>query len=509
MNTTSSEPFYRMLDLGYEDFLPVFEGFSEGLLIADRQATIIYYNPAMTAIDGLQPSDVLGKKVMDVYALTEAESCIMQCLQTRQPIVDRPLLYRTRWGKIANTLHTVFPLFRGTRLEGAICLVREYGMLEETISSVSRPRKKPAAAVPAEARFDFETMVGCNTEFLRVVNTAKMAACTPSPVMLYGETGTGKELFAQAIHNCSENPKGRYTAVNCAAIPENLLEGILFGTTRGAFTGARDKIGLFEQANGGTLFLDELNAMASGLQAKILRVVQERKVRRLGSLQERPISLKIVSSVNQEPHVAIAENALRPDLFYRLGVVFIPIPPLRERKEDIVLLARHFLAKHSRALNRNVTDISGDVLTLFNRYEWPGNVRELEHVIEGAINLVVSSNTIERRHLQSHHTVWQRFSGSPDGKASSGSGRTIDKKLPVGRNPEPSWAAGHDGHWRAARSAAGLVQRKADLEKEAIAEALASSRGNVTRAAREIGISRQLLAYKMKKYRIERRQYCV
>jgi arginine utilization regulatory protein len=190
--------------------------------------------------------------------------------------------------------------------------------------------------------------------------------------------------------------------------------------------------------------------------------------------------------------VAIAENALRPDLFYRLGVVFIPIPPLRERKEDIVLLARYFLAKHSRALNRNVTDISDDVLALFNRYDWPGNVRELEHVIEGAINLVVSSRTIERRHLQSHHTVWQRFSGHPDGK-------TADKRLPVSRILAPSSEA---------KSAAGLVQRRADLERETIAEALASSRGNVTRAAREIGISRQLLAYKMKKYRIERRHYC-
>jgi arginine utilization regulatory protein len=224
-------------------------------------------------------------------------------------------------------------------------------------------------------------------------------------------------------------------------------------------------------------------------------------VRRLGSLRESEIDVKIISSVNREPHVAIAENALRPDLFYRLGVVFIRIPPLRERKEDIVLLARHFLAKHSRALNRNVSDISDDVLALFSRYQWPGNVRELEHVIEGAINLVVSSPTIERRHLQSHHTVWQRFSGQPDGRAS-------DKPLPVGRTREPSSATGHDGHWSLAGPAAGLIQRKADLEKETIAEALASSRGNVSRAAREIGISRQLLAYKMKKYRIERRHYC-
>jgi arginine utilization regulatory protein len=506
MNAISSKSFFRTLDIRYEDFLPVFDGFSDGLLIADRSATIIYYNPAMTAIDELQPSDVLGKKVMDVYDLGETDSCIMQCLQTQQPIIDRPLIYRTRWGKIANTLHTVFPLFKGTLLKGAICMVREYGMLEETVSSVSLPRLR--SATPKDARFDFDAIVGSNAEFLRVVNTAKMAAGTPSPVMLYGETGTGKELFAQAIHNRSENRKGRYTAINCAAIPENLLEGILFGTTRGAFTGARDKIGLFEQANGGTLFLDELNAMANRLQAKILRVAQERKVRRLGSLKEKPIDLKIISSVNKEPHVAIAENALRPDLFYRLGVVFIPIPPLRQRKGDIVLLARHFLGKHRRALKRDVSDISGEVLALFNRYEWPGNVRELEHVIEGAINLVVSSRTIERRHLQSHHTIWQRFRGRPERFALPNSGRASDHGPVDSQVAERASTDTPDGRGSPVGKAAGLVQIKADLEREMLSEALSASRGNVTRAAKEIGISRQLFAYKLKKHRIARSDYC-
>ena len=412
MNKDHPNAIARTLDIGYKEFLPFFEGFGEGLLITDRTGTVIYYNPTMAAIDELDPGDVLGKKIVDIYDLTDDSSMIMQCLKNRRPIVDRPLLYRTRRGKVANTIHTVFPLLRHGRLEGAICLVREYNLLEETISSVSMPR--PKRVLPNETQFDFDSIVGSNIDFLRAVNTARMAAKTPSPVMLSGETGTGKELFAQAIHNESERKHRRYTAVNCAAIPENLLEGLLFGTTSGAFTGARNKPGLFERASGGTLFLDELNTMATSLQAKILRVIQERKVRPLGSLRETEIDIKIISSVNKEPHTAIAENNLRPDLFYRLGVVFIPIPPLRERKEDIELLARHFLTKHSRALNREVTDISSDVLALFNEYDWPGNVRELEHVIEGAINLVVSSRTIERRHLQSHLTAWQRLRRKSD-----------------------------------------------------------------------------------------------
>ena len=307
-------------------------------------------------------------------------------------------------------------------------------------------------------------------------------------------------------NNHSGRKSSRYTAVNCAAIPENLLEGLLFGTTSGAFTGARNKLGLFERASGGTLFLDELNSMATGLQAKILRVIQERKVRRLGSLQESEIDVKIISSVNKEPHVAIAENNLRPDLFYRLGVVFIPIPPLRDRKEDIVLLARHFLAKHSRALNRKVSDISSDVLALFNDYDWPGNVRELEHVIEGAINLVVSSRTIERRHLQSHLTTWRRLRGQPDavqppvaGSSSDGYGVHGQRRE---RLPVPTGAG-----QRPVDSEKGLLATQADHEKSVVADALAAHRGNITRAAKSIGISRQLFNYKMKKYRIDRRDY--
>ncbi len=504
MNTGYPHSIARVLDIGYTEFLPFFEGFGEGLLITDQTGTVIYYNPTMAAIDELDPSDALGKKVVEIYDLTDDSSMIMQCLKNRQPIINRPLLYHTRRGKVANTIHTVFPLLRHGRLEGAICLVREYNLLEETISSVSMPR--PKRVLPNETQFDFDAIVGSNIDFLRAVNTARLAAKTHSPVMLYGETGTGKELFAQAIHNQSERKSRSYTAVNCAAIPENLLEGLLFGTTSGAFTGARDKPGLFERASGGTIFLDELNSMATGLQAKILRVIQERKVRPLGSLRETEVDIKIISSVSKEPHVAIAENNLRPDLFYRLGVVFVPIPPLRERREDIVLLARHFVAKHSRALNRKVTDISGDVLELFNEYHWPGNVRELEHVIEGAINLVVSSRTIERRHLQSHLTVWRRLrrqtdffsastTGSPDphGLRRQGAESTVVQRQPVA--PSNS----HTGK--------GLLANQADHEKSVLADALEAHRGNVTRAAKSIGISRQLFTYKMKKYRIDRRKY--
>jgi arginine utilization regulatory protein len=205
--------------------------------------------------------------------------------------------------------------------------------------------------------------------------------------------------------------------------------------------------------------------------------------------------------------VAIAENNLRPDLFYRLGVVFIPIPPLRERKEDIVLLARHFLAKHSRVLNRKVADISNDVLALFNDYDWPGNVRELEHVIEGAINIVVSSRTIERRHLQSRLITWRRLRGQPNAVQPPVGGFSADGYA-LDRQGRERWPAPSSrGDQRSVDGEKGLQATQAEHEKRAVADALAAYRGNVTRAAKSIGISRQLFSYKMKKHRIKRRDY--
>jgi arginine utilization regulatory protein len=494
MTTPASK--FQKLDITYEELLPFFDGFGEGLIIVDRTGTIVYYNSAIAAIDELDPAAAVGKKVVDIYDLKEESSLIMQCLNNRRPIVDRALLYRTRLGKVANTIHTVFPLFKRNSLEGAICLVREYNVLEETIRSISIPR--PKQALPNDTRFKFEDIVGSNIEFLRAVNTARMAAQTPSPVMLCGETGTGKELFAQSIHNASNRQSNPYTAVNCAAIPENLLEGLLFGTTSGAFTGARNKQGLFERAHGGTIFLDEINSMGTSLQAKILRAIQERKIRRLGSLRETEIDIKIISSVNKEPHLAIAENALRPDLFYRLGVVFIPIPPLRERKEDILLLVRHFLEKHSKALNREVGDISDDVQGLFYEYDWPGNVRELEHIIEGAINMVGASRTIERRHLQSHLTTWRRLKGTmQDARHGDESYRkAVEQHQAHPANAGPPSERGK-----------GLMAIQADQEKEILTRALAVSGGNITKAAKSVDISRQLFNYKMRKYRINRREY--
>ncbi|MCK5696114.1 MAG: sigma 54-interacting transcriptional regulator [Desulfobacula sp.] len=371
-----------MQKLNNTDYLSIFDDFSDGVIVTNAKGVIVYYNRAISCIDELNHDDVISRKVTDVYDLDHSTSIIMQCLTKQKSIIDEPIYYRTRMGKFANTIHNVMPIFNKNKLVGAICFVRDYHALADTIASMPLPGKDQQFG---SASITFERIIGEDPIFVDAINSAKMAASTPSPVMLFGETGTGKELFARAIHNHSSRSAKKYTPVNCAAIPENLLEGILFGTSKGAFTGAVNKAGLFERTSKGTIFLDEINSMPMGLQSKILRSIQESKIRRVGALKEIETDLKIISSVNKDPHIAIADQTLRSDLFYRLGVVFIHIVPLRERMEDLGLLVNHFIEKHNVMLRKNVKRISKEVMELFKIYKWLGNVRELDRLLPNQI----------------------------------------------------------------------------------------------------------------------------
>ncbi|MCF6248020.1 MAG: sigma 54-interacting transcriptional regulator [Desulfobacula sp.] len=465
-----------LLDLDRADYLSIFDDFSDGVMVTNADGIIVYYNRAMSRIDELHPDDVISHKSTEVYDLDDNTSIIMQCLAKQKPIIDEPIYYRTRMGKFANTIHNVMPIFNKEKLVGTICFVRDYHSLADTIASMQLPGKDQLFDT---ASITFERIISQDSAFLNAINSAKMAASTPSPVMLFGETGTGKELFARAIHNHSSRSTKKYTPVNCAAIPENLLEGILFGTSKGAFTGSVNKAGLFERSNKGTVFLDEVNSMPIGLQSKILRSIQESKVRRVGALKEIETDLKIISSVNKDPHVTIADGTLRSDLFYRLGVVFIHIVPLRERMGDLGLLVNHFIEKHNVTLGKNVTRLSNEVMTLFKTYNWPGNVRELEHVIEGAMNIVGTDVVIQIQHLQTHFSNWSVKSkpGRPK--------RRFEDTLSEDRSTS-------------------LGQEKLVHEKNIIKNTLLESKGNITKTARSLGISRQLLYYKIKKFNISR-----
>ncbi|WDP91708.1 MAG: sigma 54-interacting transcriptional regulator [Desulfobacter sp.] len=484
-----------LFDLNNADFLSVFDEFSDGVIVADRQGTIVYYNDAMSRIDDLDRKEVLLSRVTDVYDLSDEESIIMQCLNKRRPIIDAPNFYRTRMGKFANTVHSVFPVFSMDRLVGVICFVRDYHMLTNTIATLPVP-----ATAFDTGNITFESIIGRDPVFRDAIRSARLASQTPSPVMLFGETGTGKELFARAIHNHGPRGNRKFTPVNCAAIPENLLEGILFGTSKGAFTGSVNKAGLFERTSGGSIFLDEVNSMPVGLQAKILRIVQENKVRRVGALREIKTDLKIISSVNQDPRISISEGTLRSDLFYRLGVVFIHIVPLRRRLGDLEFLVDHFIDKHNTRLMKQVASISDNVMELFRIYNWPGNVRELEHVIEGAMNVVGEGQTIRMTHLQSHFSNWsiQHRSGEPEHSGIPVQNRSFSP-------PGGPGAAVRDQMPPATLK--GVKKVKGEAEKELVTRVLSECGGNIARSARHLGISRQLLYYKIKKYQIDRSRF--
>lgn len=250
-----------------------------------------------------------------------------------------------------------------------------------------------------EEKYDFEKIVGESKEITSLISEVKKIANSRSNVLLLGETGTGKELVARAVHYNSARLDKPFVPINCSAIPENLLESELFGHVKGAFTGAAgSKRGLFEEANGGTLFLDEIGELGQQLQAKLLRVIDDHQVRPLGGVQSRTVDVRIIAATNRDIIKAVQEGIFREDLYYRINVVTITLPPLRERKEDIPILARHFLEKYSQEIGKQVQFIDDAALRILMNYNWPGNVRELRNIIERAV-LITDSNTIFPEHL--------------------------------------------------------------------------------------------------------------
>lgn len=250
-----------------------------------------------------------------------------------------------------------------------------------------------------EEKYDFEKIVGESKEITSLISEVKKIANSKSNVLLLGETGTGKELIARAIHYNSARKDNPFVPINCSAIPENLLESELFGHVKGAFTGAAgSKRGLFEEANGGSLFLDEIGELSQQLQAKLLRVIDDGQVRPVGGVQSRTVDARIIAATNRDIVKAVHEGLFREDLYYRINVVTITLPPLRDRKEDILILARHFLEKYSQEIGKQVKSIDDAALRILMAYNWPGNVRELRNIIERAV-LITDSNTIFPEHL--------------------------------------------------------------------------------------------------------------
>ena len=504
-----------------------------GITIVREDGVIIYYNDAQARIDGLSPQDALGKQICDVYRFTPEDSPTMRALHTGSPIFDSVHLYRTRRGKLVNSSNSIYPLWNNGVLLGAICFIQRYpciGLQSEGWGpeAADGMGDAPDCRKEQEKRhYTFESLIGESHALLEVASLAKKVSTKSSSVMLIGETGVGKEIFAQAIHYASPRQAKPYTAINCSAVPETLLEGILFGTVKGAFTGAVNRVGLFEATNGGTLYLDEVDSMPVSLQNKLLRVLQERMVRRVGEEHERPIDVRIISSVCKNPTALIEDGHLRQDFYYRLGVVKIMIPPLRFRMEDIHPLVQHFMRFHSGRLGVPQPLVTPEAMSVLYAHNWPGNVRELEHVIEASLVLVDPGDNLESWHLYdavpelassspplSATTPWLAVQGAAR-ETAPGSGRAAPSERPPSF-AEPCASAPSTTHPQMTATATADTAREAgsslprqtmDIEETAIKKALATSAGNVAMAARLLGISPQLLHYKIKKYAISRQAF--
>ena len=314
-------------------------------------------------------------------------------------------------------------------------------------------------------------LVGTSAGMQDVMRQVEMAAPSTASVLITGETGSGKEMVARSIHMLSPRADRPFVAINCSAIPESLMESEIFGHERGAFTGAAERrLGCFELADGGTLLLDEIGEMPAQTQAKLLRVLEDHKVRRLGSKVETPVDVRVLAATNKNPEQAVADGHLRQDLYFRLNVFHIHLPPLREHKQDLTLLVDHLLAEASEKHGKHVTGASSDVLELFKSYPWPGNVRELRNVLERAV-IASDRGTVGRQHLPSD----------------------------FGHAPTPAGGAGLSG----LRFPIGTTVDAA--ERELILQTLSATSQNKTRAAELLGISLKTLHNKLKEYEAGRK----
>lgn len=437
----------------------------DGMMVTNKEGFVEYFTTFRPELNNLKEEDVLGKHVLEVYPmLTEETSSVLRVLKDSKPIYNERQQLTTYKGQSIYAVNSTLPIKSGDEIIGAVDVSRYVAPNIERKDIVLSLRDKVLPPNNTNL-FCVDDIISDTPSMSLLKEKVTKVATTNSSVLIYGETGTGKEMVAQALHTHSHRALHPFISQNCAAIPSTLLESILFGTTKGSYTGAEDKKGLFQLAEGGTLFLDEINSMEFSIQAKILKAIEEKKILKVGGLKPININVRIVSAVNENPQKAILENRLREDLFYRLGVVQLYLPNLRERKKDILLLTNYFINIYNRQMNRNVIGISEQVERTFKNYPWPGNVRELRNLIEGAFNLL-SGNLIQAKDLPEYLYQRQDFG---------------DKKSLI------------------RLGSVSLPEMIKNYEKEIIIKALEQSK-NMVEAGKLLQISKQSLKYKIEKY---------
>lgn len=435
----------KLLDLAYD-----------GIVVVDDTGTITLISKAYTDFLGISKEDAVGKNVNEVIENTR----LPLTLKTGQ--IEEAQLQHIKGSYMVASR---YPLISDGKIVGAIgkVLFRNIGELDSLHKQINFLKKQLEdlqlnSNKPGQAKYSFRDIVGTSNEIITAREMAEKGAETDSNILLVGESGTGKELFAHAIHQQSARADKPFIKVNCAAIPNELLESELFGYVEGSFTGAvkGGKPGKFEIADGGTLFLDEIGDMPVNMQAKLLRVLQEKEIEKIGAKYPLPVDVRIISATNVDLRKLIENGKFREDLFYRLNVFAIKIPSLHERPEDIPVLVPYLLNKICNRLGKYVEDVSPKALSILKGFSWPGNVRELENVLERAINLIGLEGIIEPAHL-----------------------------------PERIGGVMHDNDIKP------LCETIDRIEKQAIEDALLAAKGNKAKAARLLKISRSNLYKRM------------
>ncbi|HHY46281.1 MAG TPA: sigma 54-interacting transcriptional regulator [Firmicutes bacterium] len=470
----------------------VFDSMSDGLVAVAADGVVTRVNRAALRIFGMDPREVVGRPLGEGFGLFP--SVLQVFKQSRdQEFREHEISIRTKGGTTRCLVTTRLLRDADGNPIGTLAI---FNRMDRVRSLVHR-------MVGAHARFTFDDIVGRDPALLEAIKLARAAAGTGSRILLQGESGTGKELFAQAIHNESARREGPFVAINCAAVPTELIESEFFGYEEGAFTGARrgGKPGKFELAEGGTLFLDEVESMPLEMQAKLLRVLEDSQMIRVGGTEVIPVDVRVIAATNRDLLEEVRAGRFREDLYYRLNVVNIKIPPLRERARDIPLLVDHFLERLRLSrlpllpTHEGGVKISQEALDVLSRYHFPGNVRELQNILERAViaasgnasqsgqsgTLVVTVECLPRDILQTHATAVPAAVALPASISAPPPARTGD-------------IVSQDN----------LPQSIEQLEKGAILEALKACNGNISRAAQLLGIGRNTLYRKLKKFCIAR-----
>ncbi|MCO6536960.1 MAG: sigma 54-interacting transcriptional regulator [Gilliamella sp.] len=461
-----------------EIFKHFFDLIHQPMAIIDKEGKYVYYNQESAELDGYPIEQAIGKPMLKVYPkMRKEDSTMLQALQHGKEYQNNYQSYYNHVGKLVDYMHTTVPLYnKNQKIIGAIEIGRNLSTVRQLQDQVFKLNSK----LYQNKEQPLPEIVFVSKTMQEVIDQTNILGANDVPVLIVGETGTGKELFARLIHQTSQRRDKAFISLNCSALPTTLIESTLFGTVKGAFTGAENRQGYLELANGGTLFLDELNAMPLEMQSKLLRFLQEKTYWQLGGNKEMHSDVRIVAAMNEPPTELLKTGKMRSDLFFRLNVGLIKLPALRDRTEDIPVLARYFIDKHKNDVNVVISGISEHALQQLISAPWPGNVRMLENTI--VRSMVLQNEPGELQNIVLDEDLF-------DLNSSSSQNDDINKpeNLPINTST--------DGN--------NLIEQVENYERQLIINALNQANGKIITAAKLLNISRTTLQYKVKKYHIQ------